>query len=277
MENEKGNTTEVDIEELSELSLQEHDKRDISRKYAEYRRQHNVQRPRRRKRKRKNVQTSKLVKIAIEIVVLLVFIQIFRYQVEEQMEKRRVRLMIEARLEEQTKLWEEQAEYTLEERQDYVYGHILEHGFTMEAACGMMGNIAVESPDFDPEATGSNGSYGLFQWLDTGGRKDNLKNWCEENGYLYNSLEGQLEFAFYEMEGGDPIAYRLNDYMCRTNDAYTAAVEFAAGFERCVADVSSDSNTYRGSIYSEYYGRSYQALSKRINKAMNFYEHYVSD
>ena len=50
-----------------------------------------------------------------------------------------------------------------------------------------------------------------------------------------------------------------------------AAVEFAAGFERCITDSGKSADKYMGSLYPEFYGEYYQGLSKRVNKAMNYY------
>ena len=163
----------------------------------------------------------------------------------------------------------------LSEKEDLVFESLKKAGFSTAGACGIMGNIAVESPDYDPTAVGvGGGPYGLFQWTNVGRRKKKMQTWCEKHDVSPDSIEGQLAFAIYEIEGGDVIAVRLKDYLKSTDDAYTACAEFAAGFERCIADKNDGCGVYTGSIYPEFYGKPYQGLNKRINKAMNYYERY---
>lgn len=160
----------------------------------------------------------------------------------------------------------------VEEKERIVYQSLLKAGYSPAGSCGIMGNIAVESPDFDPSAVNeANGALGLFQWNDVGNRQQHFKEFCKENKLNWNSIESQLSFAVYELSGADPIACRLDEYLKETDDAYTAAVEFTAGFERCISDSGKAADVYTGSLYPEFYGEHYQALAKRINKAMNYY------
>ena len=122
------------------------------------------------------------------------------------------------------------------ERETIVYKSLLAAGYSPAGACGIMGNIAVESPEFDPTAVNeSNGSYGLFQWNDVGNRKQHLMDFCDEHNMKWNSIEGQLAYAVYELSGADSIACRLDDHLKKTGDPYSAAAEFTAGFERCIS------------------------------------------
>lgn len=163
----------------------------------------------------------------------------------------------------------------LEEKEQLVFDSLIARGYSVAGACGIMGNIAVESPDFDPEALGPGGeAYGLFQWTEVGHRKHKLHLWCKNQKLSPNSIEGQLAYAVFELSGGDSIACRLDDYLRKTDDAYTACVEFAAGFERCIASRDDGCGTYTGSLYPEFYGEPYQGLNRRINKAMNYYERF---
>ena len=164
----------------------------------------------------------------------------------------------------------------LEEKEKLVYHSLIKAGYSPAGACGIMGNIAVESPDFDPAAENeSAGTLGLFQWNNVGDRKTRFKDFCREHKLNWNSMDSQLAFAIYELSGGDPIACRLDDFLKETDNSYAAASEFAAGFERCVSDSGKADDRYFGSLYPEFYGNYYQALSKRINKAMNYYIRFV--
>ena len=164
----------------------------------------------------------------------------------------------------------------LKEKENIVYHSLVKAGYSPAGACGIMGNIAVESPDFDPAAVNeSGGTLGLFQWNDVGDRKEHFKDFCREHKLNWNSMESQLAYAVYELSGGDPIACRLDDFLKETDNSYAAAAEFAAGFERCVTDSGKPEDRYAGSLYPEFYGNYYQAMSKRINKAMNYHIRFV--
>ena len=164
----------------------------------------------------------------------------------------------------------------LEEKEELVYKSLLEAGYSPAGACGIMGNIAVESPDYDPSVVNeTSGALGLFQWNDVGDRQQHLKDFCKEQKINWNSIEAQLAFAIYELSGADPIACRLDDYLKETDNSYGAAAEFAAGFERCITDTGKRADRYTGSLYPEFYGNHYQGLSRRINKAMNYYIRFV--
>jgi len=167
---------------------------------------------------------------------------------------------------------------TPEEKEELIYRTLLEAGFSPAGACGIMGSIAVESPDFDSSAVNEkSGAYGLFQWTDDGDRKQALKEYCIEHDLSRDSIDAQLAFAIYEIGGADPIACRLDRLLRETDDAYAAAAEFAVGFERCITDDAGRADTYTGSLYPEFYGKRYQHLSKRINKALNYYNRLASD
>ncbi len=160
----------------------------------------------------------------------------------------------------------------LEEKEQIIYNSLLEAGFSSAGACGIMGNIAVESPDYDTAAVNeSTGALGLFQWTNDGDRQQKMKDYCRDQKLNWNSIEAQLGFAIYELSGGDPIACRLDDFLRQTDNSYAAAAEFTVGFERCITDSGRSADRYMGQLYPEFYGEYYQGLSRRINKAMNYY------
>ena len=171
------------------------------------------------------------------------------------------------------------SEYILSENEDRIYTTLRNEGYSHEGSCGILGNIAVENPNFIPDLEANNGvTYGLFQWSDVGNRRSNLVSWCNNRLLYPNRIDGQLAFALYELNGGDPIACRVNDYLKHTDNPEKAAMEFAAGFERCIGSTSSaeKDGIYTGRIYPEYHDRTYQALSERINKA-NYYNDAYAD
>jgi hypothetical protein len=102
-----------------------------------------------------------------------------------------------------------------------------EMGLNDAAACGVMANIRYEST-FDPEAESY--YYGLCQW--GGGRRALLVSWCSENGYEYNTVEGQLAFLNYELNESYPAALNgLLDAEDSAEGANEAAVIFCRIYE----------------------------------------------
>ena len=209
-----------------------------------------------------------LISIAVLIVTVTVLIVISADRKEEEPEEPEPMAVLE----------DPYINMSLEEKEELIYRNLLKAGLSPAGACGMMGSIAVESPDFDPDASNEkSGTYGLFQWTDDGDRKQAFKDYCRENDMPRDSIEAQLSFAIYEIEGADPIACRLDSLLRETDDAYAAAAEFTVGFERCITDDAGRADTYTGSLYPEFYGMRYQNLSKRINKAMNYYKRFEED
>lgn len=104
------------------------------------------------------------------------------------------------------------------------------------SASGLMANIDQECA-FVPTAScvDTNGqiSYGLMQW--NGPRFEQLKAFCEANGYGYDTLEGQLAFLQYDLTGPysgyyDYLLYSVED---SAQGAYDAAYFWAARYEVC--------------------------------------------
>lgn len=104
------------------------------------------------------------------------------------------------------------------------------------AASGIMANIDQEC-GFIPtlSCVDTNGliSYGLMQW--NGPRFAMLKSFCENNGYAYDTLEGQLAYLEYELNGPysgyyDHLLYSIPD---TADGAFDAAYFWAAQYEIC--------------------------------------------
>lgn len=91
--------------------------------------------------------------------------------------------------------------------EEQIWNFLRAHGFTAEAAAGTMGNMFAESGMIvDVEEYSGGGGYGLCQW--TGPRRTDLMNWCKNNGYSYNSLDGQLNFLMYELKARNQLHLR---------------------------------------------------------------------
>lgn len=112
-----------------------------------------------------------------------------------------------------------------------------ELGLNTAAACGVLANIQGES-SFNPNAsvidTNGKPSYGICQW--NGVRFDALKSYCSQNGYDYQTLEGQLNYLKYELEHSEASAFSKVKNVENTADgAYTAGYNWARYFERCAS------------------------------------------
>ena len=100
-------------------------------------------------------------------------------------------------------------------------------GLTPEQAAGIAGNIKIES-EFNPTAVGDSGAaFGLAQWRDS--RRDRLETWTEKNGYSADSVDGQLEYLWWELNNTEKNA--LNKLKQETTPS-AAAISFAKYFER---------------------------------------------
>ena len=107
-------------------------------------------------------------------------------------------------------------------------------GFNSAASCGILANIEHES-EFNPKLVirDRNGllSGGLCQW--NGGRFTNLRNFCNDRGYDYLTIEGQLEYLGYELQK-DSFKHIYNYLMQAPNTeegAYNAAYYWCYYFE----------------------------------------------
>jgi len=120
-------------------------------------------------------------------------------------------------------------------------------GLSVEQSAGIAGNLFAES-SFKTNIWGDNNtSFGLAQWHAE--RMNKLFKWTKSNGYDVNSIEGQLEYLWHELQTNESAA--LN-YLKKTTTAGDAASTFAAKFER-----PASSN-----------------YSKRVQNAENFYRSY---
>lgn len=115
---------------------------------------------------------------------------------------------------------------------DIIFNYLVNDlGLSSAAACGILANIYAES-SFNPKAScvDINGqiSYGLCQW--NGPRYTNLKTWCQNNGYDYTTITGQLHFLTHEL-GTSSYSYILT-YL-RDEIDNTASGAYNAGYYWC--------------------------------------------
>jgi len=123
---------------------------------------------------------------------------------------------------------------------------ITDKGLTTSQASGIAGNMSIESA-FKPEAVGDGGtSYGLVQWH--AGRWSNLKKYCAKNNLDPASVDGQLEFLWYELKNNSELG--LLKLKSQTNPRDAAEV-FAKYYER-PANISADRMNNAENYYNEY-------------------------
>ena len=124
-------------------------------------------------------------------------------------------------------------------------------GYNDAAASGLLANIKSES-GFNPNASGDSGSsYGICQWH--AARKTRMIGWCEDNGYDFQTLEGQLYFLKYELEKYYPAVHKyLKSVSNDAQGAYDAAYYFCYHFE-APANRASKSNTRGNTAKNTYY------------------------
>lgn len=114
-------------------------------------------------------------------------------------------------------------------------------GFTAAGAAGVLGNLQQESNFNTTVVNKSSGATGLCQWL--GGRLSYLKTFAKEKGQPWDSIDLQLEYLWWELNGGESTTKSVMDRKyggiegLKNATDYKWAVEcFEASFERSGAD-----------------------------------------
>lgn len=103
-------------------------------------------------------------------------------------------------------------------------------GLNAAAACGVLSNINSES-SFNTGAIGDHGtSYGICQWHNS--RKTAVQNYCKSHGYSIDSLQGQLEYMYIELQQsyGSTLSH-LRGVPNTAEGAYSAASYWCIHFE----------------------------------------------
>ena len=108
-----------------------------------------------------------------------------------------------------------------------VFDFLVGKGLSPAGAAGILGNMKAES-NFKTGALGDSGtSVGLVQWHAS--RKDRLMSWAKEKGLDPMSVNGQLEYLWWELTNKFS---RLTNLLKTIQDPYEAAYQFAKQFER---------------------------------------------
>lgn len=134
------------------------------------------------------------------------------------------------------------------------------HGFSAAATAGIMGNMWQESRcKPDTHEVGGYGGYGLCQWTNTGSgsaaRKTNLINWCNQNGYNYRTLEGQLNYMIYEHKNNSYYWNNLGTKYMNLTDVWTATDRWLTYYEGCTVRTAIVNWPGRLAHAQEYYNK----------------------
>lgn len=129
------------------------------------------------------------------------------------------------------------------------WNFLLSKGLTPVQVAGLMGNIQREShfnpSSFNPQGGGI-GAYGICQWRAE--RQTNLKSYCSSNGLSYASLEGQLNYLWYELN--------------TSHKGSLTALLSATTIEQATYAIGSEFERFEGSknpSHTEYIGERYPA------------------
>ena len=127
-----------------------------------------------------------------------------------------------------------------------VIAFLIDKGLSVAGAAGIAGNMKIES-NFKTSVVGDHGtSIGLCQWhLE---RKDRLFSWTESEGLEPLSVEGQLEYLWWELNHSFK---RLVIELQTIEDPREAARLFAAHFER-PSHIAPERMEYAQQYFDEY-------------------------
>ena len=111
-----------------------------------------------------------------------------------------------------------------------IYKYITEEmGLNRAVAFGILSHMRRESR-YIPTAYNPAGYYGICQW--GGNRYTNLISWCNENGYDYTTIDGQVRFMDHELNGPySKVLAALLECENTADGAYDAAYVFGMRYE----------------------------------------------
>jgi len=127
--------------------------------------------------------------------------------------------------------------------------------FTIEQACGIVGNLLKESNNrgvIDPAAHNiPEGSRGIAQWnpKGVGKRLQELQKWAASEGLNWRLLYPQLKFIIYELQ---KHSYLGLSRLRRANSVNKAVAAFEENFEMPQKTGDIDRIAYAAEMYSKY-------------------------
>lgn len=141
-------------------------------------------------------------------------------------------------------------------------------GYSEAAAAGIIGNLMGEGgPTLDPttiQGGGAGPAFGIAQWENYNTRSGRFATLCDMAagwGYSYDSLEAQLLFIDWEMNGGDPRTKELLDSRYgglsafkSSNDVVWTTTAFLNSFERPGIPRLEERIMNASAVYAKYAG-----------------------
>lgn len=129
----------------------------------------------------------------------------------------------------------------------YIASYMLGCGWTLNAVCGMLGNIDREST-VNPglwesfESGNMSGGFGLVQWTPA----STFINWCTSNGLNYLDIDSQLKRILYELDNGlqyyatDSYPESFTEFSKSTKTPEYLASAFLHNYERAGVTVEEE-------------------------------------
>jgi len=128
--------------------------------------------------------------------------------------------------------------------------------FTIEQACGILGNLLKESNNrgvIDPAAINrSEGSQGIAQWNPAkaaGERLQGLQKWAGSQGLNWRLLYPQLKYIVYELQ---KYSYLGLSALRKAKTVREASIAFEERFERPAKGTTLDRISFATEMYSKY-------------------------
>ena len=128
--------------------------------------------------------------------------------------------------------------------------------FTIEQACGIVGNLLKESNNrgvIDPAAINrSEGSQGIAQWNPAkaaGERLQGLQKWAASENLNWRSLYPQLKYIIYELQ---KYSYLGLSAIRKAQTVRDASIAFEERFERPAKGTTLDRISFASEMYSKY-------------------------
>lgn len=161
-------------------------------------------------------------------------------------------------------------------QEDATYAALRNAGFSHEGACGIMGNIAVES-GFGQT---SRGYFGLMD-----DRWEVYLDYCEQQRYVQTAIGSEIIFMIYRLGETNAEAMKMEypallQLLLTTDDPSLAAAAFCVGYERSIELEGNVRNVYPEEYknlywpYDYYKDISYQQLLVRERSAEVYADEY---
>ena len=137
------------------------------------------------------------------------------------------------------------SESEMKNNAEIVYSYMLSKGWTINAICGMLGNMQSES-GINPgiwqsliEGSGGGGGFGLVQWTPW----TNFTNWADDNGYEWTDGNAQLKWidevtaSFGQWIPTTSYNLSFDEFKKSTKTVEWLASAFLKNFERAGVEV----------------------------------------